>query len=231
MPDPDGTDRHSKADEASIITDPDEVAQAEARNALRQFDLVLKLIDDFVLTPERPFRLRPSTILQIHHKALEGLSAYAGNFRPAKIEISGSLHQPPEAHLVPEKIEDLCDFVNTHWDAQTPVFLSSYVMWRLNWIHPFSDGNGRTSRALSYLVLCVKLGYRLPGTKTIPEQIARNKGPYYSALEAADRSDRDGKLNLSCLEELISQYLAAQLLDVYQDASERERQNHLHKFH
>jgi hypothetical protein len=40
-------------------------------------------------------------------------------------------------------------------------------MWRTNWVHPFDDGNGRTARAASYLVLCVKLGYRLPGKKSL----------------------------------------------------------------
>jgi hypothetical protein len=44
-------------------------------------------------------------------------------------------------------------------------------MWSMNWIHPFFGGNGRTARALSYLVLSVKLGFVRPGTKTIPELI------------------------------------------------------------
>ena len=30
---------------------------------------------------------------------------------------------------------------NDNWDDSTPVHLASYVMWRLNWIHPFTDGN------------------------------------------------------------------------------------------
>jgi Fic family protein len=47
-------------------------------------------------------------------------------------------------------------------------------------------GNGRTSRAVSYLVLCIRLGTLLPGKLTIPEQIERDRGPYYKALEAAD---------------------------------------------
>ncbi|HET9282483.1 MAG TPA: Fic family protein [Candidatus Angelobacter sp.] len=53
---------------------------------------------------------------------------------------------------------------------KSAIHLAAYVIWRLNWIHPFADGNGRTSRALSYLVLCTRLGERLPGTVTIPDQ-------------------------------------------------------------
>ena len=81
-----------------------------------------------------------------------------------------SKHQPPDAFQVPEQIEELCDYVNQNWH-RSALHLASYVMWKLNWIHPFTDGNGRTSRAASYLILCVRMGYLLPGRLTIPEQI------------------------------------------------------------
>ncbi|WP_204276686.1 Fic family protein, partial [Klebsiella aerogenes] len=78
--------------------------------------------------------------------------------------------------------------VNDNWRDRTALHLASYVMWRLNWIHPFSDGNGRTSRITSYVVLSVKLGLVLPGTRTIPEQIVDKRSPYFLALEAADQA-------------------------------------------
>lgn len=165
-------ERHSRAFDAELITDPDELARREARNGLRQFDQVVEMIE-FFLQPERPFKFRPSHLLTLHRAALEGISSYAGNFRPAGIEIKGSKHQPVGAHLVPEKIEEMCDYVNENWKDKSPLHLAAYVMWRLNWIHPFTDGNGRTARAASYLVLCTRLGYRLPGTNTIPDQIAK----------------------------------------------------------
>lgn len=98
--------------------------------------------------------------------------------------------------------------------------LSAYLMWRVNWIHPFMGGNGRTSRAVSYLALCARLGYRLPGTLTIPEQIVANREPYYAALDAADASsDYDEHLNLSAMEDLLSAMLANQLLSVHKAAT------------
>jgi Fic family protein len=93
-------------------------------------------------------------------------------------------------------------------------------VWRLNWIHPFTDGNGRTSRAVSYLVLCVRLGYPLPGTNTIPEQIAADKRAYYDALEAADEVlKRDGRVDVTKLEKLLEAYLSAQLIGVIEQAT------------
>jgi Fic family protein len=120
---------------------------------------------------------------------------------------------------VPELVEDMCAYVNGSFSEKTAVHLSAYVMWRLNWIHPFADGNGRTSRAASYLVLCVKSGHVLPGTKTIPEQIAQNKKPYYDALEAADETEKAGQLNLKQLEDLLSSALATQLADYHRAAT------------
>jgi ketosteroid isomerase-like protein len=86
------------------------------------------------------------------------------------VKIEGSRHEPVGAHLVPELIEEMCDYVNEHWQASTPLHLAAYIMWRLNWIHPFADGNGRTSRILSYVVLSIRAGAVPPGTPTIPDQ-------------------------------------------------------------
>lgn len=153
--------RHSKALEAQIVSDPDEQAKIEARNGVRQFDAVTEMIEYFS-TPERRFKLRLSHLLHLQRIALEGLSSYAGNFRPADIEIGGSRHKPPGAHMVPEEIEHMCDYINDNWEKSLPIHLAAYALWKLNWIHPFTDGNGRTARAVSYLLLCLRLGYRLP---------------------------------------------------------------------
>jgi Fic family protein len=81
----------------------------------------------------------------------------------------------------------MCEYVHENWN-KTPVHLASYLMWRMNWIHPFYGGNGRTARAVSYLILCARLGFVLPGTTTIPELIVNNRAPYYSALRKADEA-------------------------------------------
>jgi hypothetical protein len=62
------------------------------------------------------------------------------------------------------------------------------------------------------------LGYVLPGTITIPEQISRSKDPYYQALEAADKANAQGKLDLSEMEKLLEALLANQLVSVLDSA-------------
>jgi Fic family protein len=205
--------RNSRALEPLLITDPQARAEAEARNVLRQYDAGVAAIHTAL---ERgSFKLRPSLILTLHREALAGISLFAGNFRPADVEIQGSRHQPVGAHRVPELVEDLCDYVNDHWEPNTPIHLASFVMWKLNWIHPFADGNGRTSRIVSYVVLSIRAGAVLPGTPTIPDQIVDNRNPYFEALDAADAAWREGKIDVSRMEDLLGALLARQLTGFY----------------
>jgi len=156
--------------------------------------------------------------MDLNRLAVEGLVEAPGAWRYVSIEISAANHIPPDHLDVPREIDEMCEYVQGYWSDRSPIHLSSYVMWRLNWIHPFVDGNGRTSRVVSYLVLCAKLGYRLPGTKTIPERIAENKRPYYVALEQADLAWKQGRVDVSEMEKLLQDHLEAQLADVRRQA-------------
>ena len=92
-------------------------------------------------------------------------------------------------------------------------------MWRLNWIHPFADGNGRTSRILSFVVLSIKTGHELLGTPSIPEQIVENRNPYFDALDAADLAFKNNdEIDVSKMEDLLSGMLAKQLTAIYHEA-------------
>lgn len=217
-----GPIRHSVAEEATLVRDAEAIARKEAANSLLQAQRVKDMILA-ALHGDRSFKLRPSMFLDLNRCAIQGLSAYAGNWRPAGVEIRDSAHEPPGAHLVPELIEDLCEYVNDSWSEKTAIHLSAFVMWRANWIHPFSDGNGRTARAVSYLLLCVRDGLFLPGLNTIPEQIVANRRPYYDALEAADRRFMENKAfaddTVLEMEELLAPMLARQLTDAFKHAT------------
>jgi Fic family protein len=208
--------RHSRALEPELISDPIKKAEAEARNGLRQYDAGIATIQEAL--DRGNFKLRPSLVLSLHREALIGISSYAGNWRPAGVAIEKSKHVPPGAHLVPEHVEFLCDYVNDNWSA-TPLHLSAYIMWRLNWIHPFADGNGRTSRILSYVILSIRAGYVLPGAPTIPDLIKDHRSQYFAALDAADDAlQRNGETDISAMEELIGGLLAKQLMSFYHSA-------------
>jgi Fic family protein len=206
--------RDSKPASHQLFTDQDQKAALEARNGLLQFDEVLKLIDQ----AKSGFKLRPSTIQRLQRLAIQDIYTCAGNYRTGPVYINGTTHQPPPAHEVAEHVEEMCEYINSNWD-HSALHLSAYIMWRLNWIHPFSGGNGRTSRATSYLVLCAKLGYRLPGTSTIPEQIVADRQPYYVALDEADAAWGYRVIDLSAMEALLEHALAVQLSSVLEAAN------------
>ena len=210
-------DRHSRTDEPDLIQDPGERALAEARNALRQFDVGMVLLDHWLDAGAKTGRyLRPSDLLTLNRFALEGVNKFAGVFRNGEVRIDGSRHQPPVPSLVPELVEDFCDYINSKWKDSSATELAAYALWRINWIHPFADGNGRTARIVSYIILCAKLGLRLPGTITIPEQIAADKAPYYAALEAADNSFEGERIDVSEVGSLLERCLEEQLKSAVQ---------------
>jgi len=192
-------ERHSRLVEPALPAPTftrEAVVKREAENGLRQADRMFEMIDHAVSAGK--LRVRSSTLIELNRLAA-----------------------PPPCEDVPGYVDDLCDYVATNWDASYATHLAAYVLWRLNWIHPFEDGNGRTARAASYLVLSVKLGYKLPGSQTIPEFIAKDKQPYYNALESADASWKKGALDLREMEDLLKGCLAAQLVDVVEQASSR----------
>jgi len=178
---------------------------------------MVELINTTLQTQQR-FRLRPSAIQELNRISIKNIEAEAGRWRDVPIEIEGSRHQPPPAEDVPKHIDDLCEYVNEHCEDRSPFHLAAYVMWRLNWIHPFVDGNGRTTRAVSYYVLCAKLQFHMPGVTTVPEMIAQNKNPYYKALEAADAAAQARSLDVSEMEYLLSDLLARQMVLALQRA-------------
>jgi Fic family protein len=215
-------ERHTSTEQVELITDEVERARREAANGLEQAKLALEIIRSFVKDAERPFRLRQGLLLQLNAAALEGIHLLAGTYRNGPATIHGSNHEPPPAFRVADEAAEMCDYVNENWDKQNALHLSAYVLWKLNWIHPFADGNVRTARAASYVVLSIKLNSLLPGTTTIPDQISADKRPYYDALEAADVAWKSsGKVDVSAVEKMLDAMLAKQLLQASHEASQR----------
>lgn len=183
-----------------------EKTQLQTRNVILQFDEVISLVD----SSNGILDLTSDLIKNLHRLAIQDIYDCAGNFRTEAVQIGGTAHQPPPWNDVAGLIDEMCLHVNGH-NAHTPIYSSAYLMWRLNWIHPFLGGNGRTARAVSYLALSIKLGFRLPGAATIPMQIMINRQPYYAALDQADAAWQRGLIDVSQMESLIGTMLYRQL--------------------
>jgi Fic family protein len=104
-------------------------------------------------------------------------------------------------------------FIHENWYIYGPTELAAYALWRLNWIHPFIEGNGRTARAVSYYLLCVRHGALLGGSKIVPERIKEDRDEYEAALTDADRRWDQGELDFSRMEAFLASLLQAQIAD------------------
>jgi Fic family protein len=194
---------------SGMIEHPDKQALALARGVARLYDAGISLIEESLKVGQ--FKLKIRTIMRLHKEAYLDVDPEAGTLRQRPLRIENSDYVPPEASLLAVLLEDMCDYVNDNWDLRSSLHLSSYVLWRLLWIHPFNEGNGVVARSLSYVILSAREGCIFPGRKTIPEQIALNRIEYYEALAASDAAWAAGRLDVSALERLIEKMLKAQL--------------------
>ena len=104
---------------------------------------------------------------------------WAGKYRNANVIIGGAKHTPPDALQVPQKMQDLIKWLNSQKNKTHIVELSALLHHKLAHIHPFFDGNGRTSR-LAMNLLLMQAGYPLV-------IILRNdRKKYYDVLGKAD---------------------------------------------
>lgn len=136
------------------------------------------------------FVLSEEMIKLFHRICMTKLLKEAGEYRQIAVALNGSNHIPPHYSEVPIHMMQLCRYINDEWDNKNPVHLAAFFLWRLNWIHPFVNGNGRISRELSYTILNVKCDKILPSKNSIVEQISNNsstRDAYNKSLRDADR--------------------------------------------
>ena len=183
-------------------------------NLYRQYDFVRSVVDA-ALDVQRPY-LSQTVIKSLNFHAITCLHTNAGEYRPCRVEVGTDPNKyvPPDHYSVQALMDDFVNNVNRNWDATDAVTLAAYVLWRLNWIHPFINGNGRTARVTCYYALCLKSGGWLPGTPILPELIRQNRAEYVQALKEADQVNAQGQQNLQPLHALLSRLISEQLASV-----------------
>ena len=117
-------------------------------------------------------------IKSIHQLVLKDIDdENAGRYRRENVTIKGAIHIPPDYLKVPELMEKLI-LSNENWKKFHPIIQAALLHGELVKIHPFVDGNGRTSRLLMNLDL-MNHGYN-------PVEIKKeDRLEYYEALDKA----------------------------------------------
>ena len=175
-------------------------------NGIRQYDF-LKSIVGASISLGRPF-LSSQVLKALNYHAIACLHSHAGEFRPCHVHIVRPglpNYDAPPPHRVQALMDDFVNMVNRLWHESDLIALAAFVLWRLTWIHPFINGNGRTARAASYFVLCIKANQWLPGNRIMPDLIKRERLRYEAGLREADAG------NFAPLHELLHELLNEQL--------------------
>ncbi len=142
--------------------------------AVNHRDAIL-LLEDYVQKAEP---LSEWTIKSLHQLILKGLDDdNAGRYRTVNVRIAGASHLPPDQVMVPELMERIIAWYHDEAMALHPVERAARVHSDFVKIHPFVDGNGRTSRLLMNLEL-MKAGYPA-AVLPVEKRLA-----YYEALDA-----------------------------------------------
>ncbi|MPS30528.1 MAG: cell filamentation protein Fic [Alcaligenaceae bacterium] len=183
--------------------------ELEASNGSRQYDFLRSMV--LAAVQAQQVWLSQQIIKALNYQAIACLHTNPGEFRPCPVRVGSYL--PPEHFRVQAQMDSFVNLVNSQWATTDAVALASLVLWRLNHIHPFINGNGRTARAACYFVLCVKAGGWLPGNRILPELLRENRDEYVEALRAADASLATGPLDLTLLHRMIERLLAQQLAE------------------
>ncbi len=136
-------------------------------------------------------------IREIHHRLVAGVrgeSAAPGEYRRLQNYVVNSatgqiVYTPPPPGDVAPMMADLVAWLNTPTDTH-PVLTSGVAQFQLVHIHPFVDGNGRTSRLLSTLCL-YRAGYDFKRLFSISEYYDRDRASFYAALQTVREQDMD----------------------------------------
>ncbi|HUF11437.1 MAG TPA: Fic family protein [Rhodothermales bacterium] len=191
--------------------DPVLFARIQEQNLLRQYDLLTNCVEIALRKGIEAFD--KYTLWSLNAAAVANIAQFGGRFRTQPIYVGD--HKPPHFEKVPTLVDEFISVIHENWEIEKhPTVLPAYALWRLNWIHPFVEGNGRTARAACYLLMCLRMGKLLPGKKIVPERIRVNRQPYYDALKAADRHWENGDFNVNDLAEYLLLLLRDQLADV-----------------
>jgi len=159
--------------------------EIEVRNYFVALDYVDSLIRSAVSD------VTPKMIQTIHGCVMEGKerpTPYREGQNVIRESGSGNIvYMPPEWTDVPGLMQELMDWINNaRRKAELPApLIAGIAHYQFATIHPYFDGNGRTARLLTNLILHLS-GYGLNGIYSLEEYYAKNLAEYYEAISAGN---------------------------------------------
>jgi Fic family protein len=165
--------------------------QKKAKQEVLNYLNVLNNMDNYI----EDGRITKTTVLKLHenitHYTLE-YTYHEGQYRTEPVYVVNSegdiVFTPPNAKHVPAEMENLILWINNSSSELNAVISAGIIHYEFVRIHPFVDGNGRTSRALAALYLYMS-GFDVDFT--LDEYYDSNRQAYYDALNSVDQKTQD----------------------------------------
>ncbi len=207
----------TRADAKAMLRENREPSSTDERMIANNYRTMQQIISwkDDALTLERLLSLhRLMTEGTLDSPEREGCWRRESDNVRIEEEFSGEvIYTPPPAAQIPQLMQDLCDFANSEDEADFlhPVLKAIILHYWLAYVHPFTDGNGRTARTLFYWFM-LKHGFWLFEYITISNEIRRKKHgrSYYDAFRYTETDD--GDLNYFICDQLLT---IAQAIDSF----------------
>jgi len=148
-------------------------------------------------------------------KGVRGGQADPGNYRRIQNYVVNSItreviYTPPPPFEVPHLMREFAEWLNETGDI-SPILVAGISQFQLVHIHPFIDGNGRTARLLSTMIL-YKTGYDFKRLFTISEYYDKDRPAYYKAIQSVRKNNKD----MTAWLEYFVDGLRAQMAEIYE---------------
>ncbi len=206
---------HLTIEEAERLWAGDQVKGAAADDVreLLNYREAFGLVSEYLSSGEP---ITEGLIREIHRRLVEGVRGGEGGpgaYRTVQNFVASSttreiIYTPPGPSDVPSLMRELVEWLRAE-TAVHPVLVGGIAQFQLVHIHPFIDGNGRTSRLLSTLCL-YRAGYDFKRLFTLSEFYDRDRARFYRALQEV----RERDLDLTGWLEYFVEGLATQLAEV-----------------
>ena len=177
-------------DEVKTLIKNNQKPTTKAEQEVLNYFNVLNQLNNYCDKP-----ITKNTILSVHKDLTKDLlknPEYEGKFRDTRVFI-GNLHtqkinyMPPDAYKVPYLVDELLDWLNNSTHEMYPVIIAGILHYELVRIHPFVDGNGRTSRLMATLILSIHK-FNIDNYFTLDEFYNIDRQAYVDALNSADKN-------------------------------------------
>ncbi|MBS1516997.1 MAG: Fic family protein [Bacteroidetes bacterium] len=177
--------------EGKSLQESKEYQEIEVKNILDSFN---EILEEIIVNKKK--ELVSENLILRFHKMIgrdlgDSLQAIPGQFRKRNVSVGS--YKPPNYHEVEKLINDLCKWLKEEFKFTTrsESFSNSVIEAivchvYIAWIHPFSDGNGRTARLLEFYIL-LRAGLPTIATHVLSNFYNDTRSEYYRQLEKATR--------------------------------------------